>query len=118
MRGSRKVKIFLVAGARPNFIKIAALTHAFNAYKKKHPTSPVQWRLINTGQHYDYLMSKKLFQDLGIPKPYLDLGVGSSTHGVQTAKIMASFERVLFRERPDLVVVVGDVWRIIVTVRY
>ena len=103
------MKIFLIAGARPNFVKIAALWKAFTAFKKFHPKSKVVVRLINTGQHYDYLMSKKIFHDLDLPKPYIDLGVGSASHAVQTARVMESFEAILTKERPDLVMVVGDV---------
>ncbi len=102
-------KIFLIAGARPNFVKIAAISKAFAKHKKQKPRSRFVCHIINTGQHYDYLMSKKLFQDLGIPKPYADLNVGSSSHGDQTAKIMAGFEALVLRERPNLVIVVGDV---------
>lgn len=103
------MKIFLVAGARPNFVKIAALCRAFKIFKKKHLRSKAKVFVINTGQHYDYLMSKKMFRDLNIPAPYVDLEVGSSSHGDQTAKIMSRFEKLLFRNRPDLVMVVGDV---------
>jgi len=109
MSGVAPVKIFIVAGARPNFVKIAALSRAFQEYRRAHPKSHFIYRVINTGQHYDYLMSKKLFQDLEIPKPYRDLEVGSSSHGRQTATIMSRFEALLMSERPHLVIVVGDV---------
>ncbi len=101
--------IYMVAGARPNYVKIAAISRALNAFLRKHPG--VQWkvRIINTGQHYDYLMSKKFFQDLNIPVPYCDLGVGSGTHGAQTALVLERFEKLLLQKRPDLVIVVGDV---------
>jgi len=103
------MKIFLIAGARPNFVKVAALVRAFKAFKKSHPASRFTLRLINTGQHYDFRLSKKIFQDLDIPTPAANLGVGSASHAVQTARIMVRFERLLERERPDLVMVVGDV---------
>jgi len=70
----------------------------------------VEQILVHTGQHYDQKMSKAFFEDLlGLPKPDIDLGVGSGTHAVQTAKIMVEFEKVCVKERPDFVIVVGDV---------
>lgn len=94
--------IYLVAGARPNFMKIAPLIKEFQKEK-------IRFKLIHTGQHYDYNMSKIFFDDLGIPVPDIYLGIGSGTHAVQTAKIMIEFEKVLIKEQPLLVVVVGDV---------
>ena len=85
------MKIHLIAGARPNYVKIAALFRALQKHKRKHRHFNLIYRLIHTGQHYDFLMSKKIFQDLNIPNPYVDLNVGSSTHAIQTAKIMAPF---------------------------
>jgi len=97
------VKVLLVAGARPNFMKIAPLVSALEEH------GGFECRLLHTGQHYDEKMSKVFFEELGIPRPDEDLGVGSSSHAVQTAEIMVRFETVLLRERPDLVAVVGDV---------
>jgi len=97
-------KILLVAGARPNFIKIAPLIKEF----KKH-TGQFELLLVHTGQHYDFEMSEVFFRDLNIPNPDIYLNVGSASHAVQVAKIMIEFERVLLSEKPDLVVVVGDV---------
>lgn len=94
--------IYLVAGARPNFMKIAPLIKEFQRVN-------IKFKLIHTGQHYDYNMSKIFFEDLGIPEPDIYLNVGSGTHAVQTAKIMIEFENVLIKEEPSLVVVVGDV---------
>jgi UDP-N-acetylglucosamine 2-epimerase (non-hydrolysing) len=97
------VKIFNVAGARPNFMKIAPLL----AEMSRHPDlDPV---LVHTGQHYDAGMSDVFFRDLDIPEPDLHLGVGSGTHAEQTAKIMVAFEEAVRKNRPDLVLVVGDV---------
>ena len=97
------MKIVLVAGARPNFMKIAPLMDAI----KKHPSiHPV---LVHTGQHYDEKMSGLFFQELGIPKPDVNLEVGSGSHAVQTAEIMIRFEPVLLEHKPDYVLVVGDV---------
>jgi UDP-N-acetylglucosamine 2-epimerase (non-hydrolysing) len=97
------MKILNVAGARPNFMKIAPLMKEM----RKHPE--IHLILVHTGQHYDEKMSKLFFEDLQISKPDIDLEVGSASHAVQTAKIMMAFEQVLLNEQPDLVVVVGDV---------
>ncbi len=98
-----KVKIVNVVGARPNFMKMAPLLDEM----KKH--AEIDAMLLHTGQHYDQAMSKLFFDDLGLPKPDIYLGVGSGGHGVQTGKIMIEFERVLQESKPDVVVVVGDV---------
>lgn len=96
------MKIFLVAGARPNFVKIASIVRELK--KKK-----LEYQIIHTGQHYDVEMSKSFFDDLRLPKPDIYLGVGSGTHSEQTGKIMIEFEKVCTELKPDLVVVVGDV---------
>lgn len=96
-------KIIVVAGARPNFMKIALLVQQLRAIKSK------QTILVHTGQHYDYQMSEVFFQELKIPKPDVFLNVGSGSHAVQTAKIMTEFEGVMLKEKPDLVIVAGDV---------
>jgi UDP-N-acetylglucosamine 2-epimerase (non-hydrolysing) len=95
--------IHLVAAARPNFMKIAPLFHAL---KKEDWATPV---IVHTGQHYDLSMSDAFFDDLGIRQPDLHLGVGSGTHAEQTGHVMIEYEKVLLEERPDLVIVVGDV---------
>lgn len=96
-------KVFLVAGARPNFMKIAPIIRAM----KKHPgLTPV---LVHTGQHYDKNMSGTFFESLGIPDPDYNLAVGSASHAVQTAEIMVRFEEICIKEKPDVVLVVGDV---------
>lgn len=97
------MKIISVASARPNFMKVAPLLEEFKKYDQ------VDSRLLHTGQHYDYEMSKIFFDELGIPKPDFHLGVGSGTHAEQTAKVMVEFEKVLDKESPDWVIVVGDV---------
>ena len=102
------MKILLVAGARPNFMKIASIIDALNLYNCSS-TQPLQHLLVHTGQHYDASMSQAFFRDLGLPKPDIDLEVGSVSHAQQTAEIMRRFEPVLMREHPDVVVVVGDV---------
>jgi len=97
------MKILNVAGARPNFMKIAPLMKEMQKHPEIHPL------LVHTGQHYDERMSKLFFEDLQIPTPDIDLEVGSASHAVQTARIMIAFEQVLLEKQPDLVVVVGDV---------
>lgn len=101
------MRFVVVAGARPNFMKVASLMDAFSRARTEHPDLEV--RLVHTGQHYDYAMSKAFFDDLGLPRPDVDLGVGSGTHAEQTGRVMIEFERVLEKDRPDWVIVVGDV---------
>jgi UDP-N-acetylglucosamine 2-epimerase (non-hydrolysing) len=98
------LKVINVVGARPNFMKMAPIIEAFN----RHP-GYFNHVLVHTGQHYDEKMSKAFFVDLGMPKPDIDLGVGSGSHAEQTARVMVEFEKVCTHEKPDLVVVVGDV---------
>jgi len=98
------MKVINVVGARPNFMKMAPIIEAMNRYPDRF-----QHLLVHTGQHYDERMSQAFFVDLGMPKPDVDLEVGSGSHAEQTARIMVEFEKVCLRERPDLVIVVGDV---------
>jgi UDP-N-acetylglucosamine 2-epimerase (non-hydrolysing) len=98
-----KKKVLLAVGARPNFMKMAPL------YFELGKCDRVETIIAHTGQHYDYEMSKAFFEDLELPEPDYYLGVGSGTHAEVTAKIMVAFEKVLVTERPDLVVVFGDV---------
>lgn len=97
------MRVLLVAGARPNFMKIAPIYRASLAHKE------VDCWIVHTGQHYDREMSDAFFEDLDIPRPDVFLNGGSGSHAVQTAKIMTAFEEVCEAQRPDLVVVVGDV---------
>jgi len=97
-------KIIIVAGARPNFMKIAPLIREFKRYKRYFNVL-----LVHTGQHYDEEMSKSFFNDLELGNPDVYLGIGSGTHAEQTGKIIIEFERVCLQEEPDLVIVVGDV---------
>jgi UDP-N-acetylglucosamine 2-epimerase (non-hydrolysing) len=94
--------IYLVGGARPNFMKIAALSRAFEKYE-------INYDIIHTGQHYDYNMDKIFFDEFNLKEPLVHLEVGSGPHGEQTGKIMERFERFCFDERPDMVFTVGDV---------
>jgi len=97
------VKIALVVGARPNFMKVGPVYFELKKHSRYTPL------LIHTGQHYDKNLSEIFFEQLGFPKPDVYLGVGSGTHGTQTAKIMIAFEQFLLHEMPDLVLVAGDV---------
>jgi UDP-N-acetylglucosamine 2-epimerase (non-hydrolysing) len=97
------MKVICVVGARPNFMKAAPVIAALTASN----TGDVQ--LVHTGQHYDRRMSELFFEELGLPRPHVDLHVGSGTHGEQTGQVMVRFDPVLRRERPDLVMVFGDV---------
>jgi UDP-N-acetylglucosamine 2-epimerase (non-hydrolysing) len=96
-------KVLSVVGARPNFMKIAPVHKAFLNFPQ------ITHLICHTGQHYDKKMSDIFFNDLELPKPDFYLGVGSGSHAEQTAGIMVKFEKVLEKEKPDLVIVVGDV---------
>jgi UDP-N-acetylglucosamine 2-epimerase (non-hydrolysing) len=102
------MKIMLIAGARPNFMKVASMVQAIRAYNLS-AEAPLEYLLVHTGQHYDKEMSDSFFTDLELPLPHVNLGVGSSSHAFQTAEIMKGIEPVLLGERPDVLVVVGDV---------
>ena len=97
------MKILNVIGARPNMMKIAPIVEAMQAVESIDQT------LLHTGQHYDAKMSQIFFDELGIPKPDIYLGVGSASHAQQTARIMVEFEKILLAEKPDIVLVIGDV---------
>jgi len=105
------MNLFLVAGARPNFMKIAPIVRALKAQSDPQITQipRIEYKIVHTGQHYDYEMSQAFFDDLEIPKPDFFLEAGSGSHAGQTAKIMVAFEEVCSNETPDLVIVVGDV---------
>jgi UDP-N-acetylglucosamine 2-epimerase (non-hydrolysing) len=98
------LKLIIVAGARPNFMKIAPIVAA-----AKRRASDFQVTVVHTGQHYDAAMSDAFFRDLNLPAPDVYLGVGSGSHAAQTAAVMQKFEPVVLKEKPDWVVVVGDV---------
>ena len=117
------MKIISVVGARPNFMKMAPVHKEFEKLsaiqsscwegsgQKSHQEAgqAVEHLICHTGQHYDEKMSKVFFTDLELPQPDFYLGVGSGSHAEQTAKVMIEFEKVLIREKPDLVIVYGDV---------
>ncbi|MDH3708579.1 MAG: UDP-N-acetylglucosamine 2-epimerase (non-hydrolyzing) [Cyclobacteriaceae bacterium] len=98
------MRLTLVAGARPNFMKIAPIIHAL-----ENSSNDISYRLIHTGQHYDDNLSKSFFRDLNIPQPNVNLGVGSGSQALQTGNIMIKFEEELVNNPCDYVLVVGDV---------
>jgi len=98
-----KKKIFIVAGARPNFVKVAPIMRAMAESPSLRPI------LVHTGQHYDHNMSQSFFDELNIPRPDVFLEVGSGSHAAQTAAVMIAFEKAVLELKPDLVLVVGDV---------
>jgi len=116
-RRAAELKIMTVVGARPNFMKAAPLVAAIarrnqNGSRRRpgsRSTIAIRHLLVHTGQHYGQLMSDSFFADLDLPAPEIYLGVGSGSHAVQTAEIMRKFEEVLLAQRPDVLVVVGDV---------
>src|ERR1039457_6240141 len=97
-------KIISIVGARPNFMKIAPVHNAFKPFAEHY-----RHIICHTGQHFDLNMSKVFFDELNIPEPGIHLGVSGGSHAVQTSRIMIEFEKVCLAERPDLVIVVGDV---------
>jgi UDP-N-acetylglucosamine 2-epimerase (non-hydrolysing) len=101
------IKITLIAGARPNFMKIAPIIHAIQ--KAKNEGKAIDYRLVHTGQHYDKKMSGDFFEQLEIPEPHANLESGGGTQAEQTANIMVRFEKELLENPTDLVLVVGDV---------
>lgn len=126
------MKILSVVGARPNFMKVAPIIRAIDNHNaalhqspitnhespiashqtpaaNHQPPTPIRHILIHTGQHYDFEMSQVFFQDLKLPEPDYHLGVGSGTHAEQTGKVLIEIEKVLMKEQPDLLIVVGDV---------
>ena len=101
---SRKKKIISVVGARPNFMKLAPIERELRKHKNLY-----KHLIVHTGQHYDHKLSEVFFKDLELPKPDIYLGAGSGSHAEQTARIMVEFEKVVLKEKPDLVIVFGDV---------
>ena len=97
------LRIASMVGARPNFMKIAPIVHEIQR------TPGIEHRLVHSGQHYDQQMSESFFDELHIPKPDVNLEVGSGSHAFQTAEVMKRFEAVVLEWKPDVVIVVGDV---------
>lgn len=107
LKNSRNMNISLIAGARPNFMKIAPIIQAI--IKINLESVKIKYRLVHTGQHYDQKMSKTFFEELNIPEPDVNLGCGGGTQAEQTAAIMVAFEKETMANPADLVIVVGDV---------
>lgn len=101
------MKILIVIGTRPNFVKTAPLVEGLKVAKKNK--RKIQYKIVHTGQHYDYEMSQLFFQELKIPKPDYNLGIGGRSHAWQTARTMEKIEKVTIKENPDIVIVLGDV---------
>lgn len=102
------MKIMIIAGARPNFMKVAPLIRAIEKLNNES-SADIEYVLVHTGQHYDIKMSEVFFADLDLPQPDVNLEVGSASHAIQTANIMIRFEEICLRENPDWLLVVGDV---------
>lgn len=98
-----RARVHLIAAARPNFMKVAPLWHGLTATEDFDPV------IVHTGQHYDPDMSDRILEDLGLPAPQYHMGIGSGSHAVQTAKVMIAYEQIALADRPDWLVVVGDV---------
>jgi UDP-N-acetylglucosamine 2-epimerase (non-hydrolysing) len=103
------MKIIHVVGARPNFMKAAPILEAVERHNRSSGDPRIEQLLVHTGQHYDRAMSQDFFDDLGMPEPDINLGVGSGSHAEQTGQVMVAFEKILLEDRCDLVIVVGDV---------
>lgn len=103
------MRIDIIAGARPNFMKIGPIIRQLKIFNAAHPDRGFQFRLIHTGQHYDRNMSDSFFEQLGIPEPDINLGAGSGTQASQTAQIMIGYENAIQEWKPDVCIVVGDV---------
>lgn len=104
---NKKLLIDIIVGARPNFIKVAPI---FKIYKNnKKIKKKIKFRLIHTGQHYDYDMSEIIFKQLKIPKPHVNFNIGSGSHAQQCSKIMLKYEETLIQKKSDYCIVVGDV---------
>lgn len=102
------MKIMSIVGARPQFIKAATISRAIKEYNSENQANKVIEIIVHTGQHYDYDMSGVFFEELDIPRPDYDLGVGSESHGQQTGRMLEAIEKVLEKERPNWVLVYGD----------
>jgi UDP-N-acetylglucosamine 2-epimerase (non-hydrolysing) len=105
----KQTSIISVVGARPNFMKLASFIRAVDDYNRGRNSGDLRHLVVHTGQHYDYRMSESFFRELGIREPEYNLGVGSGTHARQTGQTMMAFEKVLLKEKPDWIVVYGDV---------
>ena len=101
-------RIVSIVGARPQFVKLAPMCRAVAAHNAKGDGTPVEHVIVHTGQHYDPELSEVFFDELEIPRPDFNLGVGSGPHGRQVGRMLEHFERLLLESRPDAVLVYGD----------
>ncbi len=101
------MKILSVVGARPQFIKAAVVSRAVSAYNQ-YGSKRIEEKIVHTGQHYDYNMSDIFFNELQLPLPHYNLGVGSKSHAEQTGEMMVGLEKIFLNEKPDMVVLFGD----------
>jgi UDP-GlcNAc3NAcA epimerase len=102
------MKLLTIVGARPQFIKAAAISRAIATHNQQHPNQPVYEVLVHTGQHYDWNMSKVFFEQMQIPQPDYHLDIGGLSHGAMTGRMLEKIEAVILSEKPDLVLVYGD----------
>lgn len=109
MSPEHSIRIMSIVGARPNFMKVASIARAVEEHNASQRIPSIDHLIVHTGQHYDDQMSEVFFDELGLPKPRINLNVGSASHAVQTAEIMTRFEPVLLEHQPDVIVLVGDV---------
>lgn len=105
----KQIKLLTVVGARPNFMKAAPIIRAVQKHNEVAKGPSIKHLLVHTGQHFDAIMSDSFFTDLGLPHPDFHLGIGAGSQSSQTAEILRKFEDTLLRERPDVMIVVGDV---------
>ena len=102
------MKIATVIGARPQFIKAAAISRTIAAHNRNNSSPVIEEILVHTGQHYDDDMSAIFFRELEIPEPKYNLNIGSGSHGRQTGQMLIAIEEVLLKEKPDWVLIYGD----------
>jgi len=105
---NEQVKVVTIVGARPQFIKAAAVSRAIARHNASHPDRTLVEKIVHTGQHYDDNMSQVFFDELDIPRPDINLGIGSGSHGAQTGRMLERIEAILAEERPDWCLVYGD----------
>lgn len=106
--GGRRVKILTIIGARPQFVKAAVVSRAIAGHNENHGESQIREVLVHTGQHYDANMSDVFFEEMQIPKPDYQLGIGGGSHGAMTGQMLEKIEAVMLQEKPDVVLVYGD----------
>jgi UDP-GlcNAc3NAcA epimerase len=104
----KQINVVTIIGARPQFIKASAISRAIAKWNKNRKSNLIREVILHTGQHYDDSMSRVFFDDLNLPHPDHNLGIGSGTHGAQTGQMLIAIEVLLLKERPDLVLVYGD----------